>query len=295
VDAATEIFREIIAEERSARASSGDHFATGDANDRIWNSLQKLCLRAPDIYARYMGNPVLDLACRAVLGPGYQIATQVNQVRPGGASQIPHRDYHLGFLSQEQLLEYPSVVFDVAPHLVLQGGVAHVDVSIESGATQFLPYSQKYNRGYTAVLEDEFRHYFTAHFVQLAMKKGDAVFFSPAIFHAAGENRTKTVIRLVNLLQMVSPFAKHMEALDRALMIKTVYPHVSRLSAPARNAVIAATADGYSFPTNLDRDPPIGGLAPESQQELTARAIREGWPSERFTIAIDEQATKRLA
>ena len=47
-------------------------------------------------------------ACRAWLGPGYQIATQLNVVRPGGKAQQPHRDYHLGFMSGEEMLEYPQ-------------------------------------------------------------------------------------------------------------------------------------------------------------------------------------------
>src|SRR3712207_9357186 len=35
--------------------------------------------------------------------------------------------------------------------------------------------------------------------------------------------------------------------------------------------VVAASAEGYAFPTNLDHDQPIGGLAPETQAELVWR------------------------
>ena len=80
IDAASDAFRAIIAQEREAGIAAGDHFAKAGANDRIWNSLQKLCLHDPAVYARYMANPVIDIACRAWLGPGYQIATQVNQL-----------------------------------------------------------------------------------------------------------------------------------------------------------------------------------------------------------------------
>jgi hypothetical protein len=31
--------------------------------------------------------------------------------------------------------------------------------------------------------------------------------------------------------------------------------------------VIAAAAEGYPFPTNLDSNPPVGGLAPKSQAD----------------------------
>ena len=40
--------------------------------------------------------------------------------------------------------------------------------------------------------------------------------------------------------------------------------------------VIAASAEGYPFPTNLDSDPPVRGLAPPSQADLVRRALREG-------------------
>ncbi|WP_421695647.1 hypothetical protein [Aestuariivirga sp.] len=50
VDDPSALFREIIAEERAAGASAGDHFAQAGVGDRVWNSLQKLCLRAPQGY-----------------------------------------------------------------------------------------------------------------------------------------------------------------------------------------------------------------------------------------------------
>ena len=63
--------------------------------------------------------------------------------------------------------------------------------------------------------------------------------------------------------------------------------------AQAANA-IAACAEGYAFPTNLDRDPPVGGLAPESQQGLMQRALGEGWDAARFDEALDQQAWRKL-
>jgi hypothetical protein len=60
-------------------------------------------------------------------------------------------------------------------------------------------------------------------------------------------------------------------------------------------AVIASCAEGYPFPTNLDSDPPLGGLAPESQQGLMNRALREAWRQEDFVAAIRSQAERRSA
>jgi len=57
---------------------------------------------------------------------------------------------------------------------------------------------------------------------------------------------------------------------------------------------VAACAEGYPFPTNLDRDPPIGGLAPPSQQALMLKALEEGRPAEAFTADLLAQAERRL-
>jgi ectoine hydroxylase-related dioxygenase (phytanoyl-CoA dioxygenase family) len=294
IDEATNVFRTIIDEER-LHGMAGDHFAAAGSNDRIWNSLQKLCLRAPDVYVRYMSNPIVDLICRSWLGPGYQMATQVNQVRPGGKAQSAHRDFHLGFMTAKQMGLYPDHVHAFGPRLVLQGGVAHCDMPVESGTTKLLPHSQRYLPGYIAATEPEFREYFEAHCVQLPMNKGDAIFFSPALFHAAGANKTENVVRLVNLLQVVSPFARHMETLDRTAMCRAVFSFLATLSVPEREAVIAATADGYSFPTNLDSDPPMGGLAPPSQQDLLRQSVFEEWSGDQLKTALLSQASKRAA
>jgi ectoine hydroxylase-related dioxygenase (phytanoyl-CoA dioxygenase family) len=40
------------------------------------------------------------------------------------------------------------------------------------------------------------------------------------------------------------------------------------ITASEADNAIAASAEGYSFPTNLDRDPPKGGMAPKTQQDL---------------------------
>jgi ectoine hydroxylase-related dioxygenase (phytanoyl-CoA dioxygenase family) len=242
-----------------------------------------------------MANPVIDLACRSWLGPGYQLATQINQVRPGGKAQQAHRDYHLGFMSPAQMAEYPAHIHKFGPMLILQGGIAHCDMPVESGTTKLLPYSQRYLQGYVAATRPDFREYFEDHYVQLPLEKGDLLFLSPALFHAGGENRSTNISRMVNLVQVASPFAKHMEQLDRTAMSRAIFPHLSKLQPKDRAAVIAATADGYPFPTNLDLDPPIGGLAPPSHQDLLAKAVEESWDQQRLDEALTEQAKRRLA
>jgi ectoine hydroxylase-related dioxygenase (phytanoyl-CoA dioxygenase family) len=224
------------------------------------------------------------------------MTAQLNVVNPGGAAQSPHRDYHLGFQSAEAVARYPAHVHLFSPMLTLQGAIAHVDATIEAGPTLLLPHSQKYPAGYLATSLPEFRAFFDSHAVQLPLKKGDMLFFSPALFHAAGTNRTTDVKRMVNLFQVSSAYGRAMESIDRTAMCKALYPALLSLSlteAQISNA-IAATAEGYAFPTNLDRDPPIGGLAPKSQAALLHEALAARWAPDRLNAALDAQAAKRL-
>lgn len=295
IDEATAIFEAIIAAERAAGISGADHFAKAGANDRIWNALEKLCLRAPEVFARYYGNPFLAAAAEAWLGPRYQVTSQINVVRPGGAAQEAHRDYHLGFQSADEAEAYPAHVHAMSPFLTLQGAVAHCDMPVASGPTKLLPFSQRYAPGYLAFRRQDFRDHFEAHFVQLPLGKGDAVYFNPALFHAAGTNRTAHVQRMANLLQVSSAYGRAMESVDRLRMCLALYPVLrgSRLPRAQVDAVIASSAEGYPFPTNLDRDPPRDGLAPPSQQQLLRRALDEDWPDARLAEALGAHARRR--
>ena len=179
----------MIADERAAGGPAGDHFAKAGANDRVWNALEKLAVRDPEAFVDYYANDVIALVSRAWLGPGYQVTSQVNVVRPGGQAQDPHRDYHLGFLENDVVEQYPTHVHLLSPVLTLQGAVAHSDMPVESGPTMYLPYSHQYVPGYLAWRLPEFRTYFEQNYVQLPLAKGDAAFFNPALFHGAGHQR----------------------------------------------------------------------------------------------------------
>lgn len=291
IDDATAIFESII---RSERKSGGgaDHFAKAGANDRIWNAQEKLCLEAPDVFVRYFANPVLMAAAEAWLGPAYQMTSQVNVVRPGGEAQQAHRDYHLGFLTVDEAQRFPAHVHTMSALLTLQGAVAHTDMSVESGPTKLLPFSQHYPQGYVAWRRADFRAYFESNYAQLPLQKGDALFFSPALFHAAGSNRTHDVQRMANLLQVSSAYGRAMESLDRTRMCNAVFPVLQamraqqQLDATQTAAVIASCAEGYAFPTNLDRNPPVGGLAPASQQQILSKALDENWTDTQFAAAL---------
>ena len=280
VDRATEVLTELIEEQKATGIAGGDHFAKPGANDRIWGALDKFARFAPEVFAEYYANDILALISEAWLGPNYQVTSQPNVVNPGGQAQMVHRDYHLGFMDRAQALAYPAQVHLLSPLLTLQGAVAHCDMPVASGPTMYLPHSQKYRPGYIAYHSPEFIEYFNAHYVQLPLQKGDAAFFNPALFHAAGHNRSADIKRMANLLQISSAFGRAMETVDRERMANAVYPVLLKRKAQGASQawldnVIAACAEGYAFPTNLDLDPPVEGLAPPAQAETMLRALRE--------------------
>lgn len=298
VDRASDAFDAMIADQRASGAASGDHFAKPGANDRVWNALEKLAVRSPSVFAAYYANDIIALVSAAWLGPAYQITSQVNVVNPGGHPQTGHRDYHLGFMSGDQAARFPAHAHLLSPVLTLQGAVAHCDMPVESGPTMYLPHSQKYEPGYLAAAIPEFRAYFEANQVQLPLEKGDAAFFNPALFHGAGHNRSADIRRMANLLQVSSAFGRAMESVDRQRMCEALFPTLLELKAsgmvePRLRNVIAACAEGYAFPTNLDRDQPVGGIAPQTQAELIWQAVAEGWDAYSFRHELAVQAARR--
>lgn len=298
VDRLSAVFDALIAEQRASGANAGDHFARPGANDRVWNALEKAALYDPEAFADYYASDILALVSAAWLGPGYQVTSQVNVVNPGGAAQTVHRDYHLGFLSNEVAAAYPAHVHALSPVLTLQGAVAHCDMPVESGPTMYLPYSQRYEPGYLAWRLPEFQAYFEANHVQLPLSKGDAAFFNPALFHAAGTNRSADIRRMANLLQVSSAFGRAMETVDREAVANAMFPVLLRRGAEGVGEewlenVIAASAESYPFPTNLDSDPPVDGLAPPAQADVVRRALRESWTPEVLRDALRAGAERR--
>jgi ectoine hydroxylase-related dioxygenase (phytanoyl-CoA dioxygenase family) len=300
LDRASAVFTELIAEQKASGTAAGDHFATPGANDRVWGALDKLALHAPEVFADYYANDVLALVSEAWLGPGYQVTSQINVVNPGGQAQVAHRDYHLGFTSLDQSLAFPAQVHRLSPLMTLQGAVAHCDMPVETGPTMYLPHSQKYDAGYVAFHQPEFTDYFDRQHVQLPLAKGEAAFFNPALFHGAGTNRSADVRRMANLLQVSSAFGRAMESVDRVAMSLALYPVLARRKAAGADErelrnVVAASAEGYAFPTNLDRDQPVGGLAPQTQAELVWQALGEGWDAAAFAAGLRAHTDRRGA
>ncbi|KAM0719369.1 hypothetical protein Q7P37_005274 [Cladosporium fusiforme] len=299
LDDANAAFAAIIArEQQEANGEKGDHFAPASANSRIWNSFSKHCQQDAASFVKYYSNPLFRLVSEAYLGPAYKITTQVNVVKPGGKAQVSHRDYHLGFQTKEDVARWPKPMHDASRLLTLQGAVAHTDMPLESGPTRLLPFSQGFESGFMAYRQEEFNAYFLNKYIALPLKKGDAVFFSPALFHAAGENQTEDFERSANLIQVSSAFGKTMESVDSLPLVERSWDLLAEKYANEGlsgevEAFVAAVGEGYPFPTNLDRRPPApGGMAPESEQDVLKRALSERWGKEKV---VEELTAMRKA
>lgn len=276
VDDMSGVIYKILEDEAQAETAVGDHFAKEGANRRIWNVLEKSAVADPRAFINYYSNPLLGAVCKAWLGPGYTMTAQVNLVPPGSArAQAPHRDYHLGFQVDDEVAKFPLHAQAMSAMLTLQGAIAHIDMPVESGPTRFLPYSQQFGLGYQLYRQEDFKAYFEEHAVQLPLKRGDAVFFNPALMHGAGANKSQDIQRLANLLQISSAFGKPMEVIDHDRIQLACYEQLklSTFEGEAFDTLLTIMSDSYPFPTNLDRDVPDKSLTPVSSRELLQSAM----------------------
>lgn len=120
-------------------------------------------------------------------------------------------------------VKYPAHMHQLCPLLTLQGIIAHVDMPLETGPARYLPHSQKYEHGYLAFHQREFQMYFEEAHIQLPLRKGDAVFFSPALLYSEGANTTQDVQRMANLLQVNCAFGRSMEYVNRTKMCLSLF------------------------------------------------------------------------
>lgn len=290
IDRATKAFYSIIDSERSSLR--GDHFAAAGKNDRIWNSFSKHALCDPSSFVAYYSNPYIALIASAWLGPDYRVTAQANNVRPGSAAQVPHRDYHLGFQTAEACARIPTAMHITSQFLTLQGAVAHVDIPLESGPTRLLPFSQTFEPGFMTYRRPEFVDFFHESYVALPMDKGDGIFFNPALFHAAGENVSADIERMANLLQISSAFGKTMETVEALPILESCWEEImatydtEAVGGGLREellVLLATICTVYPFPTNMDNNPPRpGGLTPMGELDIVTAALMEGWSKERM-------------
>lgn len=295
LDTMTDVLLAIVDRERESKTDNFDHFAAAGANSRAWDTLGKAAKLDPAAYVAYYANPILTMVSESWLGPAFQLTAQVNIVHPGGAPQSPHRDYHLGFLTNQEAASYPAHVHRLSQALTLQGAVVHSPMPVEAGPTMLLPGSQRFLSGYLAWRDERFKEHFAAHQVQLELEPGDAVFFNPGLHHGAGENHTSDIDRMGNLLQISSAFGIPMEAVDWAGIAGATYPVLLDLAQAGAltDDHIAVCAAGYPWPSNMDTDPSTAGLAPPSMQAIMRQALAGGATPADFVQAMDALSQRR--
>ena len=168
---------------------TGDHFASPAQRPAVERA--EAGGARPGGVRRLLRQDIVDLVSVAWLGPNYQIVSEPNVVNPGGTAQTAHRDYHLGFMDLDLAAQYPAHVHRLSPVLTLQGAVAHVDMGGDRADDVPAALAEVRARLHGVGLP-EFQEYFEAHYVQLPLEKGDAVFFNPALLHGGARTGPRT-------------------------------------------------------------------------------------------------------
>ena len=299
VDAASAVYRELIDEEAAAGRSAGDHFAAPGKNERLWNSFQKLAERAPSTFVAYFANPVLDLVCESWLGPGYRMTAQVNVVHPGGDAQRPHRDYHLGFLSDDEAARTrsrcagrqrcsrcrarsptPTWRSSPAPPGCCPSPSATTSVSSPTGTPR--------SRTTSASTSCSCR---CARVICCSSTRRCST--PPGTTALPTSSARPTSSR--SPPRSASPWRPSTRRGSPPLLRRPAGAPRARDAGEELEVALTMVADGYPFPGNLDSTPPTGGLAPPSQRDLLRQALAEAWSFERLASALAAQQAARGA
>ena len=75
-----------------------------------------------------------------------------------------------------------------------------------------------------------------------------------------------------------------------ACHVTSLYPALLQadLTDREKENAIASCAEGYAFPTSLDRDPPVSGLAPKSQAQFFKEALKETQAVDMFAHTLND-------
>ena len=229
-----------------------------------------------EAFARYYANEAIAMVCRGLAGDRLSdhLAGQLRQSRRRGAVGASRLSHGLPVRRGDRGLPRPRPPAFAGADLAGRGrALRHAgrdrpdavpavlaDVTRRAISPGASPNSSNISTGITSSCRS---------------KKGDAAFFNPALFHAAGHNRTTRRAPhrqpLADLLGLWprDGIGRSRQNGQSALSLRCAAG--LDLDARARANVIAACAEGYAFPTNLDRDPPLGGLAPQTQAQLMRR------------------------
>ena len=192
----------------------------------------------------------------------------------------------------------PTHVHLLSPVLTLQGAVAHCDMPVESGPTMYLPYSHQYDARLPRLA--------AARVPRLLRASTTSSSRWPRATPSSSTRRCSTAPAPTSRpTSSASPTccrsprrsAGRWRPWTATECVRAVYPVLLDRKAagvdrtPARHA-LAAAAEGYPFPTNLDLDQPVGGLTPPSQAEVVRRRAGRR-PSARALAELDGPARRR--
>ena len=307
LDAASAEFFAMIADQRAAGGTAGDHFAAAGQNDRVWNALEKLAVRAPAVFVAYYGNDIVAAGRSAWLGPGYQVTSQVNVVNPGGAAQSPAPGLPPGLPSSEQARAFPAHVHRLSPGADPAGrGRAHRHAASRPGRRCTCRTRRSTCRVTSSRTGRSSRRTSPRTTSSCRWRRATRCSSTRRCCTPPGPTGPRTCGGWPTCSRCPRRSAGPWRAWTARRMCGAVYPALRAMraagAAPQAVAnVIAASAEGYPFPTNLDRDQPIGGIAPPSQAGGAQRGGQRGLAAGaagrravRLVRATADQALTRL-
>ena len=295
----TAAFDAIIADERRAGGPAGDHFAKAGANDRVWNALEKLAVRDPETFVDYYANDVLALVSQRLARPGLpgHLAGQRRPTRRAGAGPAPRLPPRLP-VERPAVEQYPTHVHLLSPVLTLQGAVAH---SRHAGRERpddvpavLPPVRARLPRLAAARVPRVLRASTTC---SCRCARATPCSSTRRCSTAPGPTSPPTSSAWPTCCRSRRPSAGRWRPSTATGSCRAVYPVLLRRAAGAPDAAlahaVAAAAEGYPFPTNLDLDQPVDGLTPPSQAEIVARRSSSAAPRQRAGEPLDAYAGRR--
>ncbi len=170
---------------------------------RVWNLLAK-----GEVFSEMAAHPVMMKILRQFLGTEFIMGSiAANRILPGGPGQEPHVDYPYWDFHKP---ETHPIGFNGSFPMNAQVSVILDPFTKESGATGYVPGSQKYLR-YPGPEDNFFEHC-----EQMTGEPGDVVLFYGVTWHCAMPNRS-THDRSAILIQYLPKWVKPMEDMPAAL------------------------------------------------------------------------------
>ena len=97
----------------------------------------------------------------------------------------------------------------------------------------------------------------------------------------------------VNELRTLVATSTELMDYPHAVEVRGNVPVYDSVQLRRATSAVAAVAEGYPFPTNLDRDTPVGGGTPQIQAELTWEALQGDWTTGQFEEALRAHSVRR--